>query len=211
MITEDIKLTENYRLYTAVFSVDVPTTQSQPIESTQGTLRTTSAHRTPNPVVAEGESSAQKKSTVIRLRLHPRRSTRLTPPAPVPTVNEADDLILQDTLQVSLAEQKSHEEHEAKQNVELVKEHLEDEEIEKMLEGTEIAKEAEVDESTLRQDDKITDPGTRLEPGSAEDEYELKRREKGKNIEESRNTPTPTPIRSPRIDSNLISSDTEKL
>ncbi|GKF43604.1 hypothetical protein Tco_0130156 [Tanacetum coccineum] len=29
-----------------------------------------------------------------------RRSTRLTPPAPVPTINKADEMILQDTLQI---------------------------------------------------------------------------------------------------------------
>ncbi|GKG54757.1 hypothetical protein Tco_0560412, partial [Tanacetum coccineum] len=36
-----------------------------------------------------------------------------------------------------------------------------------------------------------------------DDVYELKRREKGKNVEESRNSPIPTPNRSPRIHSNL--------
>ncbi|GKF80183.1 hypothetical protein Tco_0238785 [Tanacetum coccineum] len=41
--------------------------------------------------------------------------------------------------------------------------------------------------------------------------YELKRKEKGKIVEESRSTPFPTPIRSPRTHTNLISSDTEKL
>ncbi|GKA74792.1 hypothetical protein Tco_0781094 [Tanacetum coccineum] len=34
MITDEMKLTENYRLYAEVFRVDVPTIQSQPIEST---------------------------------------------------------------------------------------------------------------------------------------------------------------------------------
>ncbi|GKA52252.1 hypothetical protein Tco_0745448 [Tanacetum coccineum] len=41
--------------------------------------------------------------------------------------------------------------------------------------------------------------------------YELKRREKGKIVEESRSTPLPTPIRSPRTHTNLVSLDTEKL
>ncbi|GJY16211.1 hypothetical protein Tco_0386633 [Tanacetum coccineum] len=41
--------------------------------------------------------------------------------------------------------------------------------------------------------------------------YELKRREKGKIIEESRSTPFPTLIRSPKTHTNLVSSDTEKL
>ncbi|GKA26128.1 hypothetical protein Tco_0712237 [Tanacetum coccineum] len=79
-------------------------------------------------------------------------------------------------------------------------------------------------------------PGTRLEPRSDKESpkveitkvvipvnvneeeeeitdkvYELKRREKGKIVEESRSKPSPTPIRSPRIHTDLISSDTEKL
>ncbi|GJU12392.1 hypothetical protein Tco_1134788 [Tanacetum coccineum] len=48
MITDEMKLTENYRLYAAVFGVDVLTTQSQSIESTHRTHRITSAPRTPN-------------------------------------------------------------------------------------------------------------------------------------------------------------------
>nr|GEY30161.1 hypothetical protein [Tanacetum cinerariifolium] len=71
MIKDEMKLTDHYWMYHVVFGVDVPTTQSQPIESTQGTHRTASA---------------------------PRRSTRLTPPTPIPTTVEADDIILQDTV-----------------------------------------------------------------------------------------------------------------
>ncbi|GJV27551.1 retrovirus-related pol polyprotein from transposon TNT 1-94 [Tanacetum coccineum] len=168
------------------------------------------------------------------------RSTRLTPPALVLTVDKADEMILQDTLQVSLAEHKSREEQEARENVELVKKHLASEEIEKMMEGSENV----IDDSLPHSNDEPQILGTRLEPMSdkeipeveitndeeveitnvvipvnvneEEDEitdevYELKRREKGKIIEESRSTPFPTPIRSPRTHTNLVSSDTEKL
>ncbi|GJV35403.1 hypothetical protein Tco_1407880 [Tanacetum coccineum] len=241
MITDEMKQTEHYRMYTEVFGIDVPLTQSQPTESTHGTPRTTSAPRSPNPDKEVAESSAPRRSTVIRLRLPERRSTRLTPLAPVPTVDKADEMILQDTLQVSLAEHKSREEQEARENVALVTKHLAYEEVEKMVD----------DSSTLR-NDKSNIPDTRIEPRSDkesleveiakekeveisqemkeeitniiipvnvtdEDEeitdevYELKRREKGKNVEESRNSPILTPIRSPRILSNLISSDIEKL
>ncbi|GKB03233.1 hypothetical protein Tco_0831322 [Tanacetum coccineum] len=81
------------------FGLDVSLTQSQPTESTQGTHRTPSAPRSPNPKMDTVELSAPKRSTVIRFRLPERRSTRLTPPAPVPTVDKADEMILQDTLQ----------------------------------------------------------------------------------------------------------------
>ncbi|GJZ28617.1 hypothetical protein Tco_0573264 [Tanacetum coccineum] len=149
-----------------------------------------------------GELSAQKRSIVICLRLPPRRSTRLTPPTPTPvlTADEAHDLILQDTIQ---------------------------------LKGT---KNVEGDSLIPRNDDDQNILGTRLEPRSdkespeveitvvvqpvnvnekegesADDEYELKRREKGKHVEETRNILSPSPIRSPRIHSTLISSDTEKV
>ncbi|GJT20270.1 hypothetical protein Tco_0890207 [Tanacetum coccineum] len=45
-----------------------------------------------------------------------RRSTRLTPPAPVLTVDKADEMILQDTLQVSLAELQSQKSEEARKS-----------------------------------------------------------------------------------------------
>ncbi|GKA84705.1 hypothetical protein Tco_0806359 [Tanacetum coccineum] len=45
MITEEMKHTEHYRMYAEVFGLDVPLTQSQPTESTQGTYRTPSAPR----------------------------------------------------------------------------------------------------------------------------------------------------------------------
>nr|GEU81224.1 ribonuclease H-like domain-containing protein [Tanacetum cinerariifolium] len=113
MITDEMKLTDHYRMYVMVFEVDVPTTQSQPIESTKGTHMTPSVPRSPNHDTNKGESSALRKSTVIRLRIPQRRSTRLTPPTLIPTTAEADDTILQDIIQLSLAEQKSHDELEA--------------------------------------------------------------------------------------------------
>ncbi|GJS99045.1 hypothetical protein Tco_0820215, partial [Tanacetum coccineum] len=199
---------------------------------------TISAPRLPNPDVEDGEGSAQRKSTVIRLRIPPRRSTLLTPPTPmsttpIPTATEVEDVTLRDTIQLSIAEQKSRDDLEAHQNVEKVKEHLVAEEIEKIVEGTESKDSDEVSNSILNSQN---DPGTRLdtrsykeslkvekpaivqpvsvieeEEESAEDDYELRRREKGKNVEESRHTPSSTTIRSPRIHSTLISSDIEKL
>ncbi|GKB60853.1 hypothetical protein Tco_0917039 [Tanacetum coccineum] len=248
MITEEMKQTEHYRMYAEVFGLDVPLTQSQPIESTQGTHRTTSAPRSPNPITEAAELSAPKQSTMIRFRLPERRLTRLTPLALVPTTDKADEMQLQDTLQVSLAEHKSREEQEAIENVALVNEHLATTEIDKLVDDSENV----VDDSSPPRNDDTTIPGTRLEPKSdkespeveiskekeveitkeneeditnivspvnvndEEDEitdevYELKRREKGKDVEESRNSPIPTPTRSPRNFSNLVSSDTEKL
>ncbi|GJT32064.1 hypothetical protein Tco_0922483 [Tanacetum coccineum] len=163
MITDEMKLTENYRM-------------------------------SPNPDVDERESSAQQKSIVIRLCIPPRRLTRLTPPTPIPTAAEVEDMIVQDTIQLSIVEQKNHDGLEAEQNVENVKEHLAAEEIKKMVEETKTVEEDEFVNSVLNSQN---DPGTRSV--------------KGKHVEESRHTPSTTTIRSPRIHSTLKSSDTEKL
>ncbi|GKA99779.1 hypothetical protein Tco_0827773 [Tanacetum coccineum] len=214
MIIKEMKHTEHYRMYAEAFGLDVPPTQSQPTKSTQGTHRTLSAPRLPTPKKDTIESSAPKRSTVICFRLPERRPTRLTPPAPVPTVDKADEMILQDTLQVSIAKHKSREEQEARENVELVNKHLTSEEIEKMVERLKNV----IDDSLPPRNDEPQIPDTRLEPRSdkespeaeitndeevkitnvvipvnvneEEDEitdevYEIKRREKGKIIEES--------------------------
>ncbi|GKC06333.1 retrotransposon protein, putative, ty1-copia subclass [Tanacetum coccineum] len=93
------------------------------------------------------------------------------------------------------------------------------EEIEKLVEGVENVEKVEVNSSTLRQDDTQIIPSTRLKPRSnkespeveitievqpvninekeeesTEDDYELKRRDKGKHVKESRSTPSPTTI-----------------
>ncbi|GKF29128.1 hypothetical protein Tco_0095470 [Tanacetum coccineum] len=94
MITDEMKLIEHYKMYAEVFGLDVPLTQSQPTESTQGTHRTPSTPRSPNPATEIVES--------------------------MPSAEKADEMILQDMIQVSLAEHKSREEQETRENVALV-------------------------------------------------------------------------------------------
>nr|GEX08646.1 hypothetical protein [Tanacetum cinerariifolium] len=209
MISKEMKQTKHYRMYVEVFRIDVPLTQSQPTESTQGMHRTPSASKSPNPKVDAAES--------------------------IPMIDKADELILQDTLQVSLVKHKSRQKKEARENAALVEEHLASVEFKKMVEGQENV----IDDSSILGNAEHNNPGTRLEPKSdkespeveftdvvipvnvydteeEEDEitdevYKLKRSGKGKNIEESRITPFPTPIRSPRIHTDLVSLDTKKL
>ncbi|GJT27337.1 hypothetical protein Tco_0907612 [Tanacetum coccineum] len=138
--TMELKTSSSFKtagllMYAEVFGLYVSLTLSQPTESTHGTYRTSSA---------------------------PRRSTRLTPPALVPIVDKADEMILQDTLQVSLAEHKSREEQEARENVELVNKHLASEEIEKMMEGSENV----IDDSLSPRNDEPNILGIRLKPKS---------------------------------------------
>ncbi|GJT09343.1 retrovirus-related pol polyprotein from transposon TNT 1-94 [Tanacetum coccineum] len=171
MITEEMKHTEHYRMYAKVFGLDFPLTQSQPTKSTQGMHRTPSAPRLPTYKKDTAESSAPIRSTVIRFCLPERRSTRLTLPVLVPTVEKANKMILQDTLQVRLAEHKSREEQEARENVELVNKHLAFEEIEKLVEGSENV----IDDSSPPRNDEPQIPSTRLEPRSDKESPEVER------------------------------------
>nr|GFB70356.1 hypothetical protein [Tanacetum cinerariifolium] len=87
------------------------------------------APRSPTPKV---DASSPTRSTMIHLRLPQWKSIRLTPPASILTVDKEDELILQYTLQVSLAEHKSRQDQEARENVAMVEKHLAFEEIEKI-------------------------------------------------------------------------------
>nr|GEY14007.1 hypothetical protein [Tanacetum cinerariifolium] len=103
--------------------------------------------------------------------------------------------------------EESHDELKVKQNVQKVEKHLIAEEIEKSVKREETNENVKVNSSILRQDDTQTILGTRLEPmsnkespeveitaelqtinineeeeESAEDDYELKRRENGKHV-----------------------------
>ncbi|GJY69001.1 retrovirus-related pol polyprotein from transposon TNT 1-94 [Tanacetum coccineum] len=185
MITDEMKLTEHYNMYSEVFGQDVPLTQSQPTESSKGMHRTPSAPRSPNPAIETAESSVPKRSTL------------------------------------SLAEHKSREEQEARENVALVYEHLAVEEIENLVEDPK-----NVDDSLPPRHDDTSIPGTRLEPMSDKESPEVEivqekeerdykdSEEKMVKWEESRGdrmSPIPTPTRSPRNLSTLVSSDIEKL
>ncbi|GKF67946.1 hypothetical protein Tco_0197625 [Tanacetum coccineum] len=131
---------------------------------------------------------------------------------------------------MSIETQRSLEDFEAKQNVEM---HLEDEELDHLLEGNE---NVYVDEFVNDIFNSQEDSGTRIEPRSDKespeaeidadmvpvnsnedgeesvgDEFELKRRENGKEIYETRDTPPPTPIRSTRTHIAPLSTDKEIL
>ncbi|GJZ48003.1 hypothetical protein Tco_0601835, partial [Tanacetum coccineum] len=135
------------------------------------------------------------------------RSTRLTPPAPVPPMDKADETILQDPLQVSLAEHKSREEQEARENMALIPGTRIEPQSDKESPEVEISKEKEVEiskEKEVEQTNVVIPVNVNDEDEEITDEvYELKRLEKGKIVEETRNSPILTPIRSLRIHINL--------
>ncbi|GJS86522.1 hypothetical protein Tco_0769158 [Tanacetum coccineum] len=149
MLTKEIKLTAHYRMYAAIFRVDVPKTQSKPIESTQGMHKIPSAPRTPNLNIIQGESSAPCKPTVIRFRVR----SQPDPEKPIPTSTEIDI-------------------DKAQQNIEKVQEHLVDKEIEQLLEGNKNVDTYEFMDEILNNQE---DPDTRIEPRSEKKSPEVKK------------------------------------
>ncbi|GJV52665.1 hypothetical protein Tco_1448406 [Tanacetum coccineum] len=117
----------------------------------------------------------------------------------MPSAEKSDEMILQDTIQVSLAEHKSREEQEARENV-ATKKRTEDTykrttEVEPdkdtpMVDVTNIVTPVNVEDD---EEDEISD-----------EVFELRRRVKGKNVEETRISPIPSPTRSPRNLSTLV-------
>ncbi|GKG01615.1 hypothetical protein Tco_0306320, partial [Tanacetum coccineum] len=97
-------------------------------------------------------------------------------------------MILQDMIQVSLAEKKSCKEQEARKNVALVYEHLAAEKIEKLVEESE-----NVDDSSAPRHDDTSIPGTRLEPRSDKEspEVEIVQEKKEETTKDTDNTVIP--------------------
>ncbi|GKE50911.1 hypothetical protein Tco_1486067 [Tanacetum coccineum] len=115
-------------------------------------------------------------------------------------------------VSISLAEHKSQEEQEARENVELVNKHLTSVEIEKMVEGLENV----VDDSLIHRNDDQNIFDTKLEPRSDKESPEVKITNNEKV--EIANVVIPVNVNEEEeeitdevIHTDLVSSDTEKL
>ncbi|GJX00559.1 retrovirus-related pol polyprotein from transposon TNT 1-94 [Tanacetum coccineum] len=167
------------------------------------------------------KSSVPKQSTVIRFRLPSRKSARLTPPDPVPSAKKADEMILQDMIQVTEEIEKLVEESE---NVDDSSPTRHDDTF---ITGTRIEPKSDKESPEVdidQEKEEETTKDTKVEPNivipvNVNDEeveitdevFELRRRVKRKNVEESRISPIPSPTRSPMNPSTLGSLDTKKL
>ncbi|GJV02641.1 hypothetical protein Tco_1336210 [Tanacetum coccineum] len=121
MLTKEMKLTAHYQMLTSI-------------------------PRTPNPEVTKGESSAQRKSTVIRLRVPLRRQDLETP---IPTAAEIDATNLAETIQMM------------------------DGELDQLLNGAEnVDVDAIMDDVLNNQED----PDTRIEPRSDKESLEVEKK-----------------------------------
>ncbi|GJU84134.1 hypothetical protein Tco_1291680, partial [Tanacetum coccineum] len=175
--------------------IDVPVNQPQPVVSTQGTHRSTPrAHRTPTLTDSHqgkkrkqsaGESSSPGQTYKITIKKR-KQSTPLIPP---PGDDKEGNTIAEATL-LSLALHKTALAAEAQENVAKVQEKLDEEEIERMVEGEEDEDSyASVFADYVFNDD-VDYSGTKLEPEShkenpekIDDDEEIKKEKYDEEIE----------------------------
>ncbi|GJX36040.1 retrovirus-related pol polyprotein from transposon TNT 1-94 [Tanacetum coccineum] len=229
-LTKEIRATDDFKEYETMFvGVDVLMNQPQPVVSTQGTHRSTPrAYRTPTISIASphgknrkqtaGESSSSRKLHKITIRKKKQSTTSIPPLGD----DRARDKVAEATI-LSLTLHKTALATEAQENIAKVQEKLDDEEIEKMVEGDE-------DEESYASefaDSMINDDVDDFEIETEMKDDEIENEEKNDDVEktdevvkgkdndegvsgsmefrnEKKQTPIPIPTRSPRID---LSSD----
>ncbi|GKA92444.1 hypothetical protein Tco_0814369 [Tanacetum coccineum] len=220
MITEEMKLAEHYKMYAEVFGLDVPLIQSQPTESTQETHRTTSAPRSHNPATEPAESmpTTEKANEMIlqdtiqvslaehksREEQEARKNVALVDEH---LAAEENEKLVEESENVDDSSPPRHDDTsipgtrlEPRSDKESPEVEIVQEKDEETSKDTEVEPNIVIPVNVDDEEDEITD-----------EVFELRRRAKGKNVEESRISPIPSPTRSPRNLSTLVSPDTEKL
>ncbi|GJV71275.1 hypothetical protein Tco_1491270 [Tanacetum coccineum] len=260
-LTAEIRETDDFKEYETVFmKVDVPMNQPQPVVSTQGTNRNTPrAPRTPT-VSASPQETKKRKQTAgesSSKRIIIKKKKQSTPSIPPPGDDRERDEMVEATI-LSLTLHKTALDAEAKENIAKVQEMLEQEEIDKLVDGDEDEESyaSAFADFVINNDD--DDTGSKLEPRSHkehpehvsdDDEKEKKDEEvetekevvetvketnvdytsakKNKEVvtekevvdmsgsqeirKEQKQTPIPSPIRSPRNDLSLDKTILEEL
>ncbi|GJT05657.1 hypothetical protein Tco_0840119 [Tanacetum coccineum] len=172
-LIEEIHATNDYKEYEMVFmNVVVLMNKPQPVVSTHGTHRTTpSAHRT--PTLTDASPHGKKRKQRPRETISPRKPLKVTirqkkqstPLIPPPSDDRERDEVAEATI-LSLTLHKTALAAEAQENIAKVQEKLDEEDIEKMVEGDEDEESYESEFSDSMINDDVDDSGTRIEPGS---------------------------------------------
>ncbi|GKE61121.1 hypothetical protein Tco_1511488 [Tanacetum coccineum] len=183
-----------------------------------------SAPRLSNPQEHQGESSAPRKSIIIKI---PRRR-QPDPETPILTTDQIDVDNLDKATRVSIATARSIEDYEAQQTVKKVEEQVLEEDVEKIVEGEDI----DANKFTNDMINSQEYPDTRIDLESHKESLKVKKdadvvmidkeveeesiedaliRKKRKGSLEIRDTSLDTPTRSPRTHIDSLSSNKEKL
>ncbi|GJR96325.1 retrovirus-related pol polyprotein from transposon TNT 1-94 [Tanacetum coccineum] len=109
MITEEMTHTEHYRMYAEVFGLDVPLTQSQPTESTQGTHRTPSAPRKSFDTLADHLQEVMVESLPTMVDMHIKEQVKNQVPEQVRDQVQYNPQLQQQDIAIWLALQMKFE------------------------------------------------------------------------------------------------------
>nr|GEY09173.1 hypothetical protein [Tanacetum cinerariifolium] len=190
------------------------------------------AHKTPTLTVASPQGKKRKQSardTSLPRKSHKitiRKKKQNTTPIPPPGGNREGDEMAKATLLIFTL-YKTALAAEAQENIAKVQEKLDEDEIEKMVEGEEDEESYASDFADSMLNDDVDDSGTRIEPGShkenpkvVDDDDDDKNDKKGENdkkrddvqkANDAMQTPIPTPTRSPRNDLSSNKKISEEL
>ncbi|GJY41156.1 hypothetical protein Tco_0428426 [Tanacetum coccineum] len=177
-LTAEIRETDDFKEYETVFmKVAVLMNQPQPVVSTQGMNRNTPrAHR--SPTVYANPLEMKKRKQTARESSSPRRiikkNKQLTPSNPPPRDDRERDAIAEATL-LSLAIHKTALIAQAQENIAKVQEKLDEEEIDKMVEGnTDEESYASVFADSILNDEgaDVDDTGSKIKLGSQKENPE---------------------------------------
>ncbi|GJR12944.1 hypothetical protein Tco_0795596 [Tanacetum coccineum] len=177
-LTAKIRETDDSKEYEMVFiKVAVLMNQPQPVGSTQGTNRNTPrAHR--SPTISANSLETKKRKQTAGVSSSPRKfikqKKQSTPSIPPPGDDRERDAIAEATL-LSLTLHKTALLAEAQENIAKVQEKLEEEEIDKMVEGStdDESYASEFADSILNNEGgEVDDTGSKIEPGSQKENPE---------------------------------------
>ncbi|GJZ84568.1 retrovirus-related pol polyprotein from transposon TNT 1-94 [Tanacetum coccineum] len=228
-LTDDICTTPKYKEYEKVFvGVDVPTIQPQPVESTQGTNWTPSAHRILTlAIVVKDVVQKKKRKQVVGETSSPRKSLKITikqkkpstTPIPPPSDDRERDEIAEATL-LSLIMHKTAIVAEAQENVDKFADFVSFNEEEDS--GTRLKPESHKENSkTVDDDDDEEEKKDEKKDGDNDDDdnddhtnHTLVRTQvmgSSKTRKEKMQTPIPSPHKSPKTDLSLDKTLSQEL
>ncbi|GJW95459.1 hypothetical protein Tco_0175131 [Tanacetum coccineum] len=173
-----IKETDDFKEYETVFmKVAIPMNQPQPVVSTQGTNRNTPrAYR--SPTVSANPLEKKKRKQTARVSSSERKiitqKKQSTPSIPPPGDDRERDAIAEATL-LSLTLHKTALIAKAQENIAKVQEKLDEEEIDKMVEGStnDESYASEFSDSILNNEGaEVDDTGSKIEPESQKENME---------------------------------------
>ncbi|GJZ83219.1 hypothetical protein Tco_0648392 [Tanacetum coccineum] len=175
LLTVEIRETDDFKEYKTVFiKVAVPMNQPQPVVSTQGTNRNTPRAPSMPTISASPREPKKRKQTAgesSSRRITIKRKKQSTPSIPPPGDDRERDAIAEANL-LSLTLHKTALLVEAQENIAKVQENLDEEEIDKLVDGDDDDESSASAFADFVLNDDGDDTGSKLEPESHKEHLE---------------------------------------